>query len=210
MNTAHIKEQAVRFSRARNNLLLVVAITVINLVLILMETDVSFLFSATMPSILLYVDWGFLEFVNNLGEPLSMARIVVAFGITSIYLFCWIFAKKVRVLIVVAFVLFAADALLFIGVIAYYGVEFDFSLAIQVGFLLWIMYYLVMGMIAWVNLRNTSSKDVEAAQQEVSQEALNAEANTALNELSIQDDSSNNDESNSSNETSDIDEPFES
>ena len=204
MNKANLKEQAVRFSRARNNLLLVVAFTVINLVLIIMESDVTFLFSATMPSILMYVDWGFLEFANNLGDPLSIGRTIAAFGITSIYLLCWIFAKKIRVLIIAALILFSADAILYVAVIAYYGVDFDLSLAIQVGFLLWIMFYLVTGTIAWADLRKASSEDIEAAQQEVSQATADTEANAALKELSIQDDNG------SADENGNDDEPAES
>ena len=184
MNKNDIMQQAVIFSRARSNLLLVIGFTIINMILRITGSNVFFLFSATMPSVVLEITYA----TASWGIGIAFAALIV-----MVYLLCWAFAKRWRWLIVVALVFFSIDTLMFFALVMPLISSMDISLIIEIGFQLWIMFYLITGTRAWARLRRVTNQDVEAAQNEAANTASRAEGQAALDELSIdEDDNSDN------------------
>ncbi len=94
----------------RHNLLLVMIFTVINLVLLLTNANRYFLFSASVPYYLTVFGlvWdGVLEGASM--GTFTITALVISGVILSLYLLCWLLAKKQVGWYVVAAVLFAAD-----------------------------------------------------------------------------------------------------
>ena len=180
MNTQDIKTQAVKFTTARNNLLLLVAFTGINVILRATGSDFYFLFSAPIPILMWFFFYGFFHTL----ESAAMAALVPALGAVSVYVVLWALSKKYRVFILVALILFSIEAVVLLGIIVAANVEFGFNVIIEIAFVAWILYYLVVGTIAWAKLMNVKPEDIETAQAEVATETANAATATALSELS--------------------------
>jgi len=169
MDPTKIKTQIVKFNRARNNLLGVVAFTLVNLFLITFGTDLSFLFSAFVPQMILII----LEDFSVTGG------LIIAILCTSVYLLCYFLSKRWRVFIIIALMLFAIDTLIMLGIFIIGGTV-SYSIP-NIAFHAWIMYYLVTGTIAWVKLLDITPDQIKLIQQEVAQEAKKEELNSALN-----------------------------
>ena len=171
-----IKNSAVKFNRARNNLLLVVVFTMINLVLIALEMDLSFLFSAIVPQIIL-----FFSIDMSLSLPFAMT---VAILCLSFYVLCFALSKRYRVFILIAFLAFATDTaiLLYFALISGVG-DFIFDIAFHA----WIHFYLITGIIAWAKLRNVSREEFKAVIESVAAEEEKEELNSALDTVAPDD-----------------------
>jgi len=143
-----ITQQITKFESARTNLLVVIGFTVVNLILLVFNADISFLFSASLP-----------QFIYIFTESFILAL----FSIIP-YLAFWFFAKRVRALIVAALIYFSIDVIILIYFISLIG--FDFSLVIDIAFSVWILFYLVRGVISWNNLRNVNSETYSILLQE--------------------------------------------
>ena len=146
-----IKQQATKFKNARINLLLVIAFTAINLMFMIIETDLYFLFSATMP----------LFFYGLFGVP---GLIIALVGI-GLYLMCFILSKNMRVFILVALVIFGVDTLMFLTIA--FGVGFEISFVIDLAFHAWVLVCLVSGTIAWAKLKNVNPEYMENVFKEI-------------------------------------------
>jgi len=183
INNNEIIRQAVIFGRARGNLLVIVAFTLINLFLSISDSSFSFFFSAFIPSLII-------EFALSLGSnTIWMGSIIVAFGIVFAYYLCWMLSKRQRAWILVALILFSIDALIFLFIVIFAGFlgEINMSLLIQVAFYGWIMYYLITGTVAWAKLKNLSSRQIMAAHRKAVKEIASAESDKALKNLSPDD-----------------------
>jgi len=169
MDTEQIKKQSVIFKRSRGNLLLVVAFTVINLLLMAFGSDFYLLFSATIPSLVYGVAY-------EIG--LGAVGLILALVMVAIYLVCYLLSKKYRVFILVAMILFAVDTgfflVLFFNLLAY----FEFMYIVELAFHAWILFYLITGTAAWAKLRKVTASEMEAAKEAVA----NEEAKAALDE----------------------------
>jgi len=157
------KQQILIFEKSRNNLLLVIAFTVVNLVLIYFEAKVNFLFSATIP-----------QFVLNVGKTLTdttddsiflIIGLIIAFIAVLSYFIFWLLARRARVLILIALIFFGIDSLLLIYLVL--NAEFDFSVLLECAFHVWILYYLFTGVKAWYNLRGVSTEVYNTLLQEI-------------------------------------------
>ena len=150
-----------RYNTARNQLLLVVAFTAINLIMQLMGTDMYFLFSAYVPLFLttmgmlvcgkypeeVYV--GELADMEILPPAVLTVLAVIAFLIFAAYLLFWFMAKKQKVAwMIVALVFFALDTLL---MLATTGISFD--MLFDILFHAWVIYYLITGIRAAFKLK---------------------------------------------------------
>ena len=171
MNNNEIKRQAVAFSRSRNNLMLVVVFTTINLFLAISGSGFQWLFSARVPMYML----GFGGYMG----------IVLAFAGVFIYCMCWLLAKRQRAFILVAMILFALDTSVFLLVALFttYGLHI-----FPIAFHAWIMYYLITGVVAWAKLRRLTPEQITGALQQAIEEAANFEADRALRDLKQDDD----------------------
>ncbi len=151
-----------RYNTSRNQLLFVVAFSVINLILQLVGADLYFLFSAIVPLIL--VDFGMFfcgkypaevygeEYSEYqfLDSSVLVVLVVVAFAIIGMYLLCWFLAKKQKVAwLIIALVLFALDSAFMLW---YYGISF--GILFDALFHAWIIYYLSAGIRAAFQLKN--------------------------------------------------------
>jgi len=168
MDSLMIKTQAVRFNKARGNLLAVAAFTAVNLLLIAFEMDLSFLFSAFVPQVL--------QVVAN--EFSVLFGLILGFAAMSVYVVCYLLSKRWRIFILIALILFSIDALLMLGFMfltGYYG-DFIFNVIFHG----WILFYLITGTSAWAKLRHVTPDKFKAIQEEVAEVAQTEEINSAL------------------------------
>ena len=172
MDNTMIKTQAVKFSRARANLLVLIAFTVINLIILLFDFNIAFLFSAFVPQLLFIV----MEDLASAGLGMIIALLAV-----SVYGVCHLLSKKRRVFMLIAFILFVIDAVIMLGMMMWLG---DFSSFIfNILFHTWILFYLFTGSVAWYKLRKVTASDLEMIQQEVAQETEAKELDSALDNI---------------------------
>jgi len=170
MDSTMLKIQAVKFNKARNNLLLVVGFTLINLFLIAFDVNLNFLFSAFVPQLLQII------FHGNV-----LIGLIIGLAATSVYLLCYALSKRWRVFILIALILFLADTLIMLGtmfITRMYG-EFLFDILFHA----WILFYLITGTAAWIKLRHVTPDELKAIQQEVAQAEQTEELNSALHTI---------------------------
>ncbi len=172
-----------QFLSARHNILLVVGFTVINLILLVTNSDTYFLFSAYIPYFLTYMgmylcgmsapeaytDFG--EDAIFLGKSFFGVTLGVSIVIVAIYLLCWIFSKKQKVgWIIAALVLFFIDtlALFLIG-----GISIE--LILDYIFHIWVIVLLFKGVFAYYKLQKLPPEEEHEAEivtEEVTAENL--------------------------------------
>ena len=113
-----------RYQAARINLLLVIAFTVINIVLLLADGDSYFLFSAFIPYFLVTIGMVFtgkfpedyytdgLEGIEFVDQSLLTVTVVIAAVIVAVYALCWLLSKKHKVgWLIAALVMFVLDTI---------------------------------------------------------------------------------------------------
>lgn len=159
---------------ARANLLLVVAFTVINMVLLIAKSDTYFLFSAYVPYALVAVgmticgmypseyygeEFSGMEFLS----PSVFAVIVaIAVIITALYFLCWIFSKNNRAgWLIAALVIFSVDTL---GMFAVEGFALDSI--IDIVFHVWVILSLSLGIHACAKLKKIPAEEAEVLEVE--------------------------------------------
>ena len=182
MDNANIKKNAVTFGTARNNLLLVVAFTFINIMLIAFESDFYLLFSARLPVEILLA---FQSLTPELGAAASTIGMLVALFGVFLYFLCWLLSKRIRAFILVALIFFTTDTVLFlmlIGTLIMFG-DIDFFVIVAIAFYGWILFYLITGTVAWAKLRGITPEQLEGAKTAVDNEI----ASTMLNQISEND-----------------------
>lgn len=135
---------AQKYAAARSNLLLMIALTAVNIFLLFVEADVFLLFSATAPY--MAVTLGMLSEAT----PLTIAGICAAVFMLAAYLICWLLSKKHFGWMIAALAMFAVDTLLMIG---FYLIAEDFSGILDVIIHAWVLYYLITGVRYGYQLR---------------------------------------------------------
>jgi hypothetical protein len=96
----------------RSTLLTILIFTVINIVMLVVQADYYFLFSASVPYYLTLFGMIFDKFV--VGTHTTSA-LVIAAVILGLFLLCWIFSKKRRGWLIAGLVLFVVDTLALLG-----------------------------------------------------------------------------------------------
>ncbi|MGN1248570.1 MAG: hypothetical protein ACI4XW_00705 [Candidatus Spyradocola sp.] len=138
------RDPEARYRDARNNLLLVVVFTAVNLLMPLLGVDRQFLFSASFPTTLYW--WGDYA-ATDLGMPaLRIGAMMIALGCVGLYLLCWLMAKKRRGFMTAALVLFGVDCLSLAGEFVIF--ELNSSMVFNVLFHLWVLWGLIQGVRA--------------------------------------------------------------
>ncbi len=134
----------IKYARSRANLLLVFIASLVNLFTLALNGS-YFLFSASIPSFLI-------DLIRQENPEVPFADLIVpiAIGIllTLPYLLCWIFSKKRPGWMVAALVLFTLDFLLLISL---YTLT---SVIVDILFHVFVMFYLVTGVINGFKLKN--------------------------------------------------------
>lgn len=155
MEKANLNSWVLKFKRSRDNLMLMIVFTVINLLLLLFQSDFYLLFSATVPTLTLAIgQYASADIGSNI--PLWITSFI-AVAIVGFYIACWAFSKKARLLILIAFIFFSIDT--FILLVLMLVVEFDLMMLVDLAFHFWILYYLYHGAMAWSKLSDVSQED---------------------------------------------------
>jgi hypothetical protein len=155
MDEHALRVQAQKFKTAKLNLLLVIVFSSINLLLMFIEADLNFLFSASAPQ--LFYGIGFNITLETDDSMFATIGLVFAVAALLPYFVCWYFANRKRMLMVVALVFFSFDCLLLFVLLALIG--FDISFLLELAFHVWVMICLISGVRAWNKLRGVSDDD---------------------------------------------------
>jgi hypothetical protein len=155
MDASNIRLQVSKFEKARNSLLALIGITALNTFLVLFGADFIFFIN---PSVISYFS----------DLP------VIAFIGVGFYAVCFLLAKRVRAFLLVAFIVFLLDSLLFGLFVVFDWLDgwFEIFDLIDVAFHVFILVALIRGLAAWGKLNKVSADDVAAALDGVTQEEL--------------------------------------
>lgn len=156
-----------RYHNARSNILWVVVFTVINIFLLVTNSNSYFLFSASIPYYI--VDLGMFlcgrypaEYYTEIGgiDPLGntffAVTLIIAAVILALYLLSWIFSKKPRVgWMIFVLVFFVIDTL---GMLWWAGISSD--MIIDIVFHGWVIVSLSMGISAYFKLKDLPEEEL--------------------------------------------------
>lgn len=160
-----------------SNLLLVIAFSVINIILLVANSTTYFLFSAFIPYFLTdcgmffsgsypaeyYYDVGDFVFLD---KSFLLVMVAIAVIIILVYLLSWIFAKKKKVgWLIAATVLFGIDTL---AMFAINGFSIDSIL--DVVFHVWVIWSLINGIITYYKLKKLPEEELTAAEETVEEQ----------------------------------------
>ena len=132
---------------ARASLLAVLIFTVVNLAMLLLETDRYFLFSASVPQYLTAFGMGFDLGLGYWGfGPFTAIALVVSAVVLVLYLLCWLLSKKRPGWLIAALVFFIIDtvALLVVSLLLEILTENILDLVIHA----WVLFELIQGISA--------------------------------------------------------------
>ncbi|MBR6506958.1 MAG: hypothetical protein IKT37_05095 [Clostridia bacterium] len=179
-----------KYNGARANLLLVVIVTLVNLLLVSTGSDSYFLFSAYIPYFITVIGLSWcgmlppeyyeapLEEYIFFDKSLFVALLILAVILTSLYLLAWFMSKKNRVgWIIFALVFFGLDTA---GMLILNG--FAAESIMNIVFHAWVIYYLVVGIIAHRKLlympeyEPVTEEEAPAAETAEGEQAAAAEA----------------------------------
>lgn len=156
-----------KYKTSRINLLILVIATAINLLLVATGSDRYYLFSAYIPYLIMatgmymcgmlppeYYDAPIEDYIFY-DKSLFVALLIISIILTSLYLLAWFMSKKNRVgWLIFALVFFGLDTL---GMLIFNGIAAEGI--IDIVFHAWIIYYLVVGIIAHNKLKNYPYED---------------------------------------------------
>ena len=127
------------YQRARANLLVMTLLTVLNIILIVADSTISFPFSAIIPQLAVIAGIYLLEesFWAVIVIGISIAAISMA-----VYFLCYFFSRKYFGWMIGALCLFSLDTLV---CLLYTVVFFDVIYLIEIAFHGWVLYYLILG-----------------------------------------------------------------
>ena len=142
-----------KYASARSNLLLMLALTVVNIVLLFIGADLMLLFSATIP----YVSSIVAMLAYSYGQ-IAYGYIAVAVIPLVLYLVCWILSKKNVGWMIAALVLFIIDTIY----MAYFYISAgDTSGILDVVIHALVLYYLFVGVKSGLALKNQPAEAIE-------------------------------------------------
>ena len=167
-----------KYLAARSNLLLVLLFTVINVVLLITQSNTYFLFSASIPYMLvdlgmflcgLYPEelyTGELAGMEFLPSTVFTVMLIMAIAMLALYFIAWLLSKKQKVgWLIFALVLFSIDT---VGMFVYFGISL--SMILDIVFHGWIIGILAVGISAHYKLKNLPEE--EFAFESVNEEGM--------------------------------------
>ena len=137
-----------RVNTAKHTIILVAALTIVNTILIAVNADMVFTFSAYVPQLVTFI---FADMALEMqADSYLYIGIAIAILMALLYLALWFGAKKKAGLLIVALVLFGIDsAVLLYDLVSY----FDSSFIIDVVFHAWVIYDLILGISSYSKLK---------------------------------------------------------
>lgn len=166
-----------KYNICRANLLLVVIFSIVNMIMPVVGSQSYFLFSAFVPFFLAYVGaevTGMFpyEYYAQYYAPgefeaadisFLIVTLAIALVIVGLYFLCWIMSKKHGIgWIITALVLFGLDTILMFLIQG-----FAVDAIIDILFHAWVLYYLIVGIVSYLKLKNLPEEDPVAAEWEV-------------------------------------------
>lgn len=148
-------QAAAKYRIARLNVMLMLAFTLINIVLLFAESDSFFLFSAMLP----YLAVIFGTVIGGTGA--LVGGIAVAIVILGVYFVLWLFSKKKPDFMIPLLVLFILDTLCTLG---FYLIAWDLSAVLNLIFHGWVIYYLAMGIRYGQKLKRLPEQQAQQAE----------------------------------------------
>ena len=142
-----------KYKNSRLNLLLMIALTLVNIVLLFADANSMLLFSATIP----YV--AAITAIYNVKTAIVVTGIIVAAVLILLYLLCWLMSKKHYIWMVLATVLFTIDTIYMIYFYYASGTMADGILDIAIH--AFVFYYLITGIINGRKLLNCKNEVIE-------------------------------------------------
>jgi len=146
-----------KFRNSRSTLLVVAGFSIVNIILLVFDAGIYFLFSAKFPLILFDIGLYFSEYFNN--NVFLVAGAIVAFIAIAFYIGLYALTKKYKGLIIAGLVLFAADTLFLLFLIL--TIEFDILFILDIVFHIIILYSLTNGIITWAKLKKLPPEPVQ-------------------------------------------------
>lgn len=183
MNGKNVTERSSLESRYKNsvsNLLAVMAFSLINIILLVIQSDTYFLFSAFIPYALAYYGMYFCgmypeEYYSDVPDAeffdksFLVITLVAAAVVILLYFISWFFAKKKKVgWLIFALVLFCIDT---VAMFVFTG--FNMDAIIDIIFHGWVIFSLVNGIVTYNKLKKLPD---DAAQFEMEEDELNSQA----------------------------------
>ena len=164
MSTKEMIQQ--KYKTARNNLLLMLILTIVNIILYVVGSDTMMLFSATVPY------FGVIIGSVSGSQMFSIFCACIAVAILILYLLCWILSKDHYGWMIAALVLFIIDTLAMIGI--YFGMG-EISGILDVVIHGWVLYYLVIGVKYGKQIKNMPEEPVNDAELEQGENLIETE-----------------------------------
>lgn len=159
-----------KYMSARHNLLLVVVFTLINIVLLVTNSNSYFLFSASIPYLIVDLGMAYcgkypaeyyggdLEGLEFFGDTFFAVTLVIAAVCLLVYLLSWILSKKPRVgWMIFALVCFVLDTA---AMLLCWGISTDMIL--DVVFHGWVIVSLIGGISAYFKLKKLPEDEIPA------------------------------------------------
>ena len=171
---------ATKYYSARHNILLVLAFTLVNIILLVTNSNTYFLFSASIPYFIVDLAMllcgkypaeyyaGELAGMEILNDTFFIVALVVAAVILLLYLLSWIFSKKPRVgWMIFALVFFVIDTL---GML--YLMDISTDALIDIVFHGWVIVSLTNGIISYFKAKKLpEEEELPEPQSEPAEEA---------------------------------------
>jgi len=131
-----------------------IALTLVNIVLLMRGTDKAYMFSASFPYFLLAV-------ATFLEDTLILAVCGTVAGISLLlYFLCWLFSKNHRGWMVAALIFFIFDILFLFG---FYAFVESFPDIFDILVHIWVLYYLIIGVKYGAQLKKLPAEDLHPA-----------------------------------------------
>lgn len=152
-----------KVSIARNNLLLVIVFTVINIILTACNSGSYFLFSAFIPYFCAYIGAVIYHYPEKMATEIGteitpeiatvclVIGIVIAVLLLVSYLLCWIFSKRHYGWMIAALVLFSLDSIWLL-------INFDLYYIMDILFHTYVIYYLIMGVQNGIRVKKAEAE----------------------------------------------------
>ncbi len=131
-----LKATQQKYTIARQNLLLMIAFTIVNVVLLAVNSNVMMLFSATVPYYAIAI--------GIVSESSAVLTVCICLNavILATYILCWVMSKKHYGWMIAALVMFILDTLALIGL---YLLLQELSGVMDALIHAWVLYYLIIG-----------------------------------------------------------------
>lgn len=139
MNREHYMQL---YEIARKNLLIMLVLTIVNVVLVAVNSGVIMLFSATIPYFAL--SYGMYIAAHSYSSTMLYLSIVLAVILIILYLICYLMSKKHYGWLIFATVMFVLDTLAMIGLYISVG---EVSSILDIIIHILVLYYLISGSI---------------------------------------------------------------